>query len=142
MKKLLTIILAMALILPTVSMADSPKITGKWSCYLDWTQFKQNVQDVMDDSLLVYDLYLFEDGTAYLTAMNIPKKTKQPVFQEGALSGTWTGDASYIKINIVPGDTWPAKITDDGYLVMYMTDAGMVFVRVDTTERFYHELTD
>ena len=138
MKKLIIVILILAFALPVVSLSESSntQICGKWSCYFDATQLSQASQDVLDFSLLVYDLYLFDNGSAYMTNLTIHKKTQKPEFSYGALTGVWIGNQSDMSIRV--GDqTYKAEITDDGYLLLYMTKAlPLPFVHVDTTEKF------
>ena len=138
MKRFFTLILVLVFILPSLSLSElsGVQICGKWSCYFDATQLSQASQDVLDFSLLVYDLYLFDNGSAYMTNLTIDKKTQKPDFSYGALTGVWIGNQSDMSIRV--GDhTYKAEITDDGYLLLYMTKAlPLPFVYVDTTGKF------
>ena len=137
MKKLIIIFIVITLAFSSVSFAESGDdlIIGKWSCNFDITQLAEVVQKVYDFSLIVYDLYLFDNGSAYLTNVTIPKKTGKPDFSYGALSGIWIGSRDDMSIKI--GDNiYKAKISEDGYLLLYLTKAlPMAFVRVDTTDK-------
>lgn len=144
MKKLITIILIIALILPAPALMEenTSPVTGKWSCYFDIASLGEAYLKVMSYSLMVYDLYLFENGSAYMTNLSIDKKTGKPDFSFGALDGVWIGDSSDMTIK-VGSQTYKASISEDGYLLLYMTKSvPMAFVRVDTTGKIFELLQD
>ena len=130
-------LLAVLLLLPfsVISEEANPSIIGKWSFYFDIASLPEEFQEVMDNSLLVYDLYLFADGSAFMTNMDISKKTQTPDFSYGALSGVWLGTPESFVVRIGSSGTYDAKI-EDGYLLLYMTKAlPLAFVKVDTTDK-------
>ena len=136
MKKIFAFLLALFCLLSSFAVAEEPDpaIIGKWSFYYDITQQPQAVQDVLDFSLMVYDLYLFEDGSAYMTSMDITKKSGKPDFSYGALSGVWLGTADNFVVGI-SGNSYRARIEDD-YLLLYMTkNLPLAFVKVDCTDK-------
>ena len=136
MKRFLCL-LAVLMLFPFASLAEEadPAIVGKWSFYYDITHMPEEVQKVMDSSLMVYDLYLFADGSVYMTSMDSSKKTQKPDFSYGALSGVWLGSADNFVVRIGSTGTFDAKI-EDGYLLLYMTKSlPLAFVKVDTTDK-------
>lgn len=133
MKKLIALLLILAMV-PAAALADD-SIAGKWSCYFDVTKTTPEEQKVMDASLIVYDLYLMEDGTAYMASATMMKTEKKPDFSYGALSGVWLSDNGSIVIR-VSDSTYKASIDDDGYMLVYFTkNLPLPFVRIDTTDK-------
>ena len=141
MKKLITMLLIMTLLLPAMAHGESTDVTGKWSMYVDATRLSDDLRAVFQYDLLVYDLYLFRNGAAYMTKLDIKKGTNDPDFSYGALSGIWIGDAEDMTVRVAD-QTFKAKISDDGYLLLYITEKlPFPMVKVETTDRFYKELT-
>ena len=135
MKKLFCLIIVLLLV-PLVSFAEDPdpSIVGKWSFYFDISKQSQSVQAVMDYSLMVYDLYLFENGSAHLTSMTVKKKSSSPDFSYGALSGVWLGNADNFVVGI-SGSSYRACIKDD-CLLLYMSETlPLAFVKVDCSDK-------
>lgn len=136
MKKLFCLFLALVCFLSVPAFAEDPDpaIVGKWSFYYDITKQPPEIQKVMDSSLIVYDLYLFEDSSAFMTNMNVSKKTEKPDFSYGALSGVWLGSADNFVVGIA-GNSYRACIDGD-YLLLYMTKSlPLAFVKVDCTDK-------
>jgi len=137
MRKLLAIVMIVLFALPSFSTAENEDnmILGKWSCYFDILKLPEKIQNVYDYSLIAYDLYLFDNGSVYMTQVITPKKTGTPQFSYGAITGIWIGSRDDMTIKV--GDqTYKATISDDGYLLLFMTKTlPMAFVHVDTTDK-------
>ena len=136
MKKFISLFVALLFCFSVSSMAEEPDPTllGKWSFYYDITRQIPEVQEVMSSSLIVYDLYLFKDGSAYMTSMDVSKKSEKPDFSFGALSGVWLGSSDNFVIRI-GSQTYKASLQDD-FLYLYMTQSlPLAFVKVDCTDK-------
>lgn len=102
----------------SVSTSDGP--VGKWSFFWDARNLvDSHGKKVMSFDMLSYDLYLFDDGSAYLT--NMDYKDGQPDFSFGALSGVWLNVGSEIKIK-VGSSSMNATLSNDGRLFVYMNN--------------------
>lgn len=139
MKKLICVLL-FVVFLPVVSFAEesSDEICGKWSFYWDLRSFPQELQNVMDYSIMSFDLYLSPDGSANMTKMTMDKKSKLD-FSYGALSGVWLGDADSLVIRV--GTVTYKAFYDNGMLNIYFTDKiYFPFVHVDQSDMMYSQL--
>ena len=136
MKKVVSLLIAVLFCFSVSSIAEEPDpaLIGKWSFYYDITQQIPEIQEVMSSSLVVYDLYLFKDGSAYMTSMDVSKKTEKPDFSFGALSGVWLGSADSFMIRI-GFQTYKSSLQDE-FLYLYMTQSlPLAFVKVDCTDK-------
>ena len=102
------------------SAASTVDPVGKWSFFWDARDLVDSRgKKVMSFDMLSYDLYLFDDGSAYLT--NMDYKDNKPNFSYGALSGVWLNSGSTIMIKVGP-QTLSAVLADDGRLYVYMNN--------------------
>ena len=139
MKKLLCLFLAL-LFFPVVAFSEDSNadVCGKWSFYWDLRSLPAAHQDVVNDSVMSYDLYIFPDGSANMAKMSMNKKGKLD-FSYGALSGVWLGDSSSLVIRF-ESSTFKAELKD-GFLNLYFTDRVIFpFVRVDQSEIMYQQM--
>ena len=113
---------------------------GKWSFYFDTTGQPLQVRNTWSNKLNGYDLYIYPNGSAYLTEMHQGKDDKNPTFSYGALDGLWIGNEDDMTIRI--GDqTYKAKVDENGNFLLYMTESlPVVFVRIDQTDAMIDQL--
>lgn len=109
-------------------------LIGKWSFYWDTSALRKEYRNALGYDLLIYDLYLAENGAVYLataSAENGPEPS--PVAE--ILSGIWIGSADDISMRLADKTSFKAKMTDDGFLAVYLTDKiPLLFRKVDCTE--------
>lgn len=111
---------------------------GKWSFYWDNSDLPIALKNVLDYNVLSYELYIFDDGSAYMTKLSIDKNGK-PDFSRGALSGIWLSDGNAFTIR-VDTNTFKAFIEDD-IMKLYMTEKiYFPFVHIDQSDLMYDQL--
>lgn len=124
MKKLVAVVLLLALIVPTVAFARDPaSVCGKWSFYWDTRPMNEtynNGKPMMSFLVQSMDLYVYDDNTAYLTMASINKSGK---FKQEwpAMDGVWmfSGDKFIFVFN---GSKYNAKFDTQGRLLLYMVE--------------------
>jgi hypothetical protein len=124
MKKLITIILILALLLPVAVLAEDDPIVGKWSFYWDTRPMNEQYNNGKPlTSFLVnsMDLYFFADGTAYMTMayMDTAGKFTQ---EYPAIDGVWmaSGDGEYVAN--FHGVKYRITFDSEGFLRLYMKE--------------------
>ena len=97
MKKLITIIMILAFLLPAAAMAEEDPIVGAWYLYFDSNvspEFKQNFGNDF-----IVSVYLFmKDGTILMTETDILDGSSQPMFGS---AGKWSKETKDYKYSIV-----------------------------------------
>ena len=124
MKKLITIILILALAVPAVAMAKDPaSICGKWSFYWDTRPMNEeynNGKPMMSFLVQSMDLYVYEDNTAYLTMASV--KRSGEFYQEWpAMSGVWTFTGKGFTF-MLGNNKYNAEFDTNGRLLLYMVE--------------------
>lgn len=104
---------------------------GMWSFYWDTKEYNElfkGTKAEMSDDIMCYNLYLFSDGSAYMT--NGSGSTDRMNFSYGALSGVWIGDQNDLTIR-VKDNTFKAWIDESDRLFLKMTDSiAFLFFRI------------
>ena len=109
-------------------------LTGKWSFYWDTSALRKEYRNALGYDLLIYDLYLAENGAVYLATASAEKGPEPSPVAE-ILSGIWIGSADDISMRLADKMSFKAKMTDDGFLAVYMTDKiPLLFRKVDCTD--------
>lgn len=126
MKKIIVILLVFVMICGSFSFAEDQNPRGMWSFY--WDARELNVMlgsSRMSFDILFYNLYLFEDGSAFMTTGSL--KNGKYDFKNGReISGVWLGDAAGMTIRV--GDnTYKAWLDDRDRLCFKMTDK-MIYI--------------
>lgn len=128
MKRLITIILILALALPAAALADP---VGMWSFYWDARELNESLgSNRMSFDIESYNLYLFDDGSAYMSNCDVVNGKAN--FSLGALSGVWVGDDTELTIRV--GDqTYKAWIDENDRLFLKMTsNIAFIFTRISS----------
>ena len=129
MKKLIAVILILALLLPAAALADP---AGMWSFYWDARELNESLgsKNRMSFDIQCYNLYLFDDGSAYMSSCDVLNGKAN--FSLGALSGVWIGDNNDMTIRV--GDqTYKAWIDEEDRLFLKMTDKmAFIFTRISS----------
>lgn len=109
-------------------------LIGKWSFYWDTSTLRKEYRNALGYDLLIYDLYLAENGAVYLATASAEKGPEPSPVAE-ILSGIWIGSADDISMRLADKTSFKAKMTDDGFLAVYLTDKiPLLFRKVDCTE--------
>lgn len=100
MKKLLTIILILALLLPAAALAENGgrnignnSVFGKWTLYFDAREYNKTALYPMDFDIQSIDLYVFENGSCFIVPFEIKNGSMSQMLP---LSGIWIGSESEI----------------------------------------------
>jgi hypothetical protein len=132
MKKLITIILLLALIAPAVSMADDT-ISGKWSFFWD----RRNMND--DILLINMDLIILSNNASFLIISRVKRGEKTFYTEEPTAVGTCMPDDDggytlYIN-NAFPPVQYPIELDDEGRLLLKFDDNVVYpFIRTQSYE--------
>lgn len=135
MKKLVAVILLLALIMPAAALGDD-SIAGKWSFFWD----KRYVNDKSDVIFINMDLILLENHFAFLITSSIPKDKLNFVIDEPPAKGTWMpdeGNEGYIFYinNAYPPVQYPMELDANGRLVLKFSDSAVYpFVKTQSYE--------
>lgn len=133
MKKLITITLILALLLPVAVLAEDDPIVGKWSFYWDtrpMNEMYNGGKPLMSFLVNSMDLYFFDDNTAYMTMASMDTSGK---FEQSGLllDGVWTATGSGEYVVIFRGTRYSITLDDKGRLLLYMTsDTAYPFIHV------------
>jgi len=100
MKKLLTVILILAIAMPAAVLAENAgrnigtnSVFGKWTLYFDAREYNKTSAYPMDFDIQSIDLYIFENGSCYIVPFEIKNGT---MTQTLPVSGIWIGNESEI----------------------------------------------
>lgn len=122
MKKLITVILILALLLPAAALADSEQFLGRWCYYWDTRPMNEeynNGKPMMSFLVNNYDFYIYEDGTLYMVAASITKDNKFKLNYPQA-DGLWIDNGDGTITIRVANNTYKAKLDENGRLLVYM----------------------
>lgn len=129
---------------PAPVVASSPfsseTVPGKWAFYWDTSDLPQAYRDAVSFSIVSYDLYLFDDGSAYMTSMTVLDGSAPEFYDSAALSGIWIMKDRDLTIRI-GATTYKATITDNGQMIFYMTEAlPIIFDHIDSSDAMRKQL--
>ena len=125
MKKFLSIVLILALLIPAFAFSEEPDpICGRWSFYWDTRPMNEqynNGDPMMSFLILGYDLIVFEDNSLQFIMSSIPKDGKFKL-QWPAYEGWWMAkdDGTYT-LKLTDGKH-NAEFDDQGRLLVYIVD--------------------
>ena len=124
MKKLITIILILALAVPAVASAKDPaSICGKWSFYWDTRPMNDeynNGKPMMSFLVQSMDMYVYDNYTAFLTMASMDKSGKFTQ-QYPAMDGVWLFLGGKYKF-VFNGNHYQAEFDTQGRLLFYMVE--------------------
>lgn len=133
MKKLITVFLVLALLLPAAAGADDPDpILGRWVMYWDTVPMNKeynNGEPLMSFLVLDYNLFIYEDNELYFTQNSIKKdgtfKSEWPEYH-----GYWLpkDDGTY-SLRLL-NKTYKAEFDNQGRLLVYMSKTPYPFIRI------------
>lgn len=135
MKKLLSVVLILALLLPVSALAGDVEdaLCGRWCFYWDTKPMNEtynNGKPMMSFLIENYDFYIYEDGTMSFTAASVDKngyfKLNYP-----AAEGLWMAtDLDHITVRVM-NNTYQCRIDEKGRLLVYMVeDLPYPFIKV------------
>jgi hypothetical protein len=127
MKKLITIILILALALPAAALADPDyNPVGRWT-------IADKYNDIPNGYMFPKtDFFIFDDGTVY--RVSITKKNHENELTLAYDNGIWVGDRSDMTIK-TGKDTFKAYIDDNGFLFVIKDGSDPIrFMRVKYEE--------
>lgn len=141
MKKLIALILILAVLLPVSALAGDVEdaVCGRWCFYWDTRPMNEKYnfgKPMMSFLILNYDLYLYEDGTLSFTSVVIDKNGTFKLSYPAA-DGLWTAaDADHITIRTM-SSTYQGLIDENGRLLVYMVeDIPYPFLKVPSYDFF------
>lgn len=126
MKKLLSLILILVVLLPVSALAGDVEdaLCGRWCFYWDTRPMNEqfnNGKPMMSFLINNYDFFIYEDGTMFFTSASIDKNGKFKLNYPAA-DGLWTApDLEHITIRTM-NNTYTAKMDENGRLLVYMVD--------------------
>lgn len=121
MKKLITITLILALLLPVAVLAEAPDpIVGAWYMMLDYRQGPQTAE-TKGKKLMILIMIFEEDGT--LSWITSDSDETNGIVVQGETVGTWSRNGNNYNVNIIGTGTNRAELTDDRLLVEVMQNA-------------------
>ena len=142
MKKLLAIILIVALLLPFSAFADdsvNDELCGRWCFYWDTRPMNEtynNGKPMMSFLVSNYDFYIYEDGTMSFVSSMVNTDGSFSL-NYPAVDGLWIAtDADHITIRTM-NRTLPARLDASGRLLVYFVeDIPYPFIKVPSYDYF------
>jgi hypothetical protein len=121
MKKLITVALILAMLLPAAAWAENDNNpVGRWTIASSYTELDLGYMFAKTD------LFLFPDGTAYRVSIKKNKYDDLAIFYD---NGVWLGDNKEMVIR-VGDDTFKALIDDNGFMYVTKNDSTSKFIRI------------
>ena len=124
MKRLLTIILSLALILPAAALADQPgqlSPVGRWTIASSYNEMTEGYM------FSKTDLFIFDDGNVF--RVSIGKNKLENNITVNHDTGVWIGDQSGMTLRF-GNKTFKAYIDADDFLYLEHEDTSVRFCRV------------
>ena len=131
MKKLFSLILALALLLPAVSLADKlygeqpNTVFGKWTLYFDAREYNKTSAYPMDFDIQSLDLYIFENGSCYISTLEIKNGVLTP---SSIVTGMWIGNDNEITMQF--GNVTYKATATYGSLILHSMNSDFTLVHV------------
>lgn len=110
MKRLFTIFLILALILSAAALAEE-SIVGCWYMLYDKTKAPEMAPNFQNYDYIISSYLFTEDGTIYLSEVDIKDGTGTPVF---SAVGKWSKELSGYHYSMLAFGEGAAKIDNDG----------------------------
>ena len=136
MKRLITIILILALAVPAAALADfkggasTATVFGKWSVYFDVREINKTLLQKADFDIRAIDLYIFENGSCYISTFEIKDGTLSP---NTTISGIWIGDEKDITMRFGE-QVYKASIDYVGVLTLQTMNYAYKMLRVEPVD--------
>lgn len=133
MKKLLTIILIIALALPAAALADSDPIVGSWYMYMDVKTFPELKNLYMDSDYFIMIFNFMENGTILAHEIVITDNVSTPNTYP---AGKWEKDENGYKYSII-GVGQNRILLENGYLYLKSGDNEYnIYMKFSPLEKF------
>lgn len=118
MKKLITLLLILALALPALALAEEPDpIVGGWYLFHDNSKYPEMASNFGNNDY-VFSIYFFStDETVYLLESDIKDGASTPVFMS---AGTWQKAEGELKYN--------CKLIGFGEVIIQLTKSGEMYL--------------
>ena len=113
MKKLITIILLLALITPMAALADRDPIVGSYYALQDYKLYPETAPDDSIDMIIMV-LTFYEDGTIMNTENDISGRTGKQVFSS---AGKWEKTDTGYKISLIGLGEGEGILEEDAVLI-------------------------
>ena len=110
MKKLITIILVLALILPAAALAERDPIVGYWYMYVDGNAYPELAANFGDYDSILSMFYFAEDGTVMILENAMKDGAATPRF---ANQGKWEKNLFAYSFNIIGFGDGKITVKDD-----------------------------
>jgi len=137
MKKLITIILAMALILPTAAPAeDKDPIIGAWYIMLDYRDIPETPESA-GKNYMIY-IMIFDDSGS-ITGITAEDIQNSGMVAQGAAIGTWSKTDDGYTVNMIGVGSNRAEFSDDRLLVQMVQNVWYSMQRLNMGS-WYNEI--
>ena len=118
MKKLITIILTLVLLLPAAALAEKDPIIGGWYITLDYRDIA-GTAGAENRAYMIYIMYFEDTGT--ITGISAESSTSGEFVSQGSVIGNWSRQGDDYTVNVVGlGETHPT--IENGRLIVKMVD--------------------
>ena len=136
MKRLIAIILILALSVPAAALAfdkggtSEETVFGKWSVYFDLREYNKTALQPVDFDVQSLDLYIYENGACYISIFKIKDGAVVP---DSILSGIWIGDEKDITMRFGE-QVYKASIDYMGVMTLQTMTVAFKMIRVDAAD--------
>ena len=121
MKKLITIILILALLLPASALADRDKIVGSWYVLNDYTEYPELASTSNGCDIIIMIYTFFEDGTIMCTENDIVGKTGNV---QSSPTGKWEKTGDTYKYSMIGFGEGIIKFEEENSILLSFLDQG------------------
>lgn len=125
MKKLITIILILALALPALALAEEPDpIVGVWYVMFDYATYPGSADQTGGRSYMIYIMKFDTDGS--ISAVSTEAMQTGTFQSQGSKVGTWEKGENGYTLNVMGMGRNKAELSDGTLLVQVMENAWYV----------------
>ena len=139
MKKLLSIILILAVLVAPVSVQGSggkfgeynKSVFGRWTLYLDAREYNKTSIAPLDFDIQSLDLFIFENGACYLQTFELSNGAVKP---STPVTGMWIGDEESITMQF--GDQVYKADAGWGILTLHTMGSDFTLTQINSIDPY------
>ena len=117
MKRLITIILILAMLLPAAALADPDPIVGAWYVMLDYRQ--SPTPDYTGKTYMLYIMIFEEDGAISCIS---GEHLATGLYASGSTIGSWKNESGKYSVRVIGIEPGYAEFSEDRLLVQMTTN--------------------
>lgn len=117
MKKLIAIVLIIALAVPALAMAETDPIVGAWYIMFDYSEYPYT-NEVAGKNYMVYIMFFEESGT--ISGISGESDQSTGLTANGSAIGTWKNSGSFYNVNLIGIGENKAEFSGDRLLVQML----------------------